>query len=190
VKKIASRLIAVSLLCGMLSACGGGGGGDLPPLVGATNLVVPVNARTVPAIAGQVFTIPRGVASFGTSAPTDVTLNTSTFTISTAGANASGTLTFGSCIFTVTNSTFAADSPLANGKTVTVEPCTYTVATGGLRVDGGEVARAISLNLGNDGSDPAQLLVDIAPNGTVTVNGVAVGTITLTPATGATGSGS
>jgi hypothetical protein len=155
-------------------------------VVGGGNVTAPVTVATAAAVTGESFNFPSGVAKFGTTAATTVSLNsTSTFTVS-AGAEgtASGNLTYGSCIFTVTASTFPASSALALGKTVTVHPCSITVATAGVPASGNAIARAVSFVLEGNASQAHNLSVDISDSGVVTVDGVDVGSVTLTPLTG------
>src|SRR5688572_7079236 len=118
----------------MLVACGGGGGGaDEPPLAATANVTAPISANSVAAVTGESFTFSNGVSKFGTASPITVTLNSaSSFSIASNEGTASGNLGFGSCIFTVTQSTYPAGHALAIGKTVTVHPCSITVATAGV----------------------------------------------------------
>src|SRR3954447_16114644 len=111
-KKVGMGVIALFAASAMLVACGGGGGGNNPPsLVAAANTTAPVTASSAAAVTGEPFTFSSGVAKFGTTSPTTVTLNSaSTFSVAATEGNASGNLTYGSCIFTVTASTFAAGS--------------------------------------------------------------------------------
>jgi hypothetical protein len=180
-------LTAITLLASAILVACGGGGGDAP-LVASANATAPVTSTTVAAVVSEPFVFSTGVPKFGTATPTTVTLNTaSTFSVTATEGNASGTLAFGSCIFTVTTSTFVAPHPLAIGETVTVNPCSLTIATAGVAAEGNAVARAVSFVLEGNASVANSLQVDIADNGTVIVEGVSLGTVTLTPATGGTG---
>lgn len=181
-KKLGLTLISLTTSF-MLVACGGGGG-DAPPMVASTDLTAAVNSGTVAAIAGEQFTFTNGVTDFGTASSTAVTLNASTFNIAATEGTASGNLTFGSCIFTVTASTFTAPSLLDVGDVVEVTPCNLTVATEGLSATENAVARAVSFVLGGDASASKDLSVDISADGEVTVDGVSLGTVTLEAATG------
>jgi hypothetical protein len=64
-----------------------------------------------------------------------------------------------------------------------VNPCSINAQTGGLSATGQATAVNILLQLGLVPSAPLQAQVSISPNGTVTVNGVQGGTVTLTPST-------
>jgi len=184
-KKLGLTLFVASAL---LVACGGGGGGESQPLVASSNVTAAVTSSTVAGVTSEPFVFSSGVSDFGTTSPTTVTLNSaSSFSVSSTEGTASGSLGFGSCIFTVTASTFGPTSPLAAGKTVTVNVCSITVDTAGLRAAENAVARAVSFILAGNASQSRSLSVDITETGVVTVKGTTVGTVTLTPATGATG---
>ncbi|MDB5957093.1 hypothetical protein [Ramlibacter sp.] len=182
--------LSLTLLASVASlvACGGGGGGTPTPLVAASNVTANVNASTVNAVAGQSFSFASGVPSLGTTSATTVALNSaSTFTVSSAQGTANGKLTFGSCIFTVTTSTYPAGSKLAAGQVIEVTPCSITAQTGGLSVSAGATAVPVTFDVGNSVSAAQNFTVDILDNGTVVVNGASVATVQTTAATGATG---
>jgi hypothetical protein len=174
-----------------LVACGGGGG-DSPATVGASDLSAPATAANVPAVAGTQFSFPGGVPSFGTTAATNVTFTGTaaapTFAVASGGATATGNLGFGSCIFTVTQSTFAASSPLATGKTVTVNPCNINVGARGVQANSQAAQSSVALLLGAAASAGVPVTIQVNPGGQLTINGVSVGTVTLAPVTAVTGS--
>lgn len=184
-----NKLFAVAAVAtaALLSACGGGGGDQ--PMVAAENTTLAVNSTVTSAVVQTPFDFPAGVSEFGTTAATSVTFTstatTPAFTIASGSNTASGTTTFGSCIFAVTASNFPASSPLALGKTVTVQPCNLTVATAGAAANGVAATRAIALVLGAAASANASITVGVNPGGQLTLNGNIVGTVTLTPLTGA-----
>lgn len=185
--KFAIAAMAISVL----TACGGGGD-DGPATVATANLApVSVTTTLAEAVASQPFAFANGVPDFGTTAPTTVTLaGTSaapTFAIASGGSTASGALSIGSCIFTVTSSTFPSTSPLRQGAVITVNPCTLKVATLGAIANGGTVDRNVTLVLRNTDSTPRALPISISPSGEVRINGRVLGTVTLGTATGATG---
>lgn len=93
--------------------------------------------------------------------------------------------TFGSCIFTITNSDFPGGHALAEGNTITVDPCSFTVDTGGEPADGQAITTTVVLELGTTDSSTTSVTVVITPSGELLVNGVDVGDVVLTPATGA-----
>lgn len=193
-------------LAAALAACGGGG--DAPAAVKVSSVDV-LTAVTSTTVASLVTTTPT-VATFATGfSGTDNTLTdaavaiagsttvsftsssaTPAFAITNGGATATGTTTFGSCIFTVTASTFPLSSPLATGKVVKVNPCSLTASTSGVNADGLPVVRDVVLVLGTASSQPIQLAVTVSADGTVLIGTTPVGTVTLVAATGATGAGS
>lgn len=178
--------LALVVATSMLVACGGGGDGGSE--VAQSNTTAAVDASTVAAIESEAFTFPSGVADFGTTSATTVTLNTpTTFSVTSAQGNASGDLSFGSCIFKVTSSTFGASSPLATGKTVEVQPCNFTVNTQGMVAGQNAVARAVSFILGGNASQSKDLEVRITDSGEVIVEGEDIGTVELSPYTGGFG---
>src|SRR5207253_2370874 len=103
-------LVAVCALVSALVMFGCGGGDDNETTERTvSNVAVPVSANTVQAMAGQPFPITDGSA-FSPGLPnTPVTLtftSSSTFTL-TGGGTATGTVAFGSCTFTISNSNIA-----------------------------------------------------------------------------------
>src|SRR5260221_12681412 len=124
------------------------------------------------------------------SADTPVTYTGSSsspaFKIASGGSSASGTLRFGSCIFVVTASTFAAGSPLSVGQTVTVNPCNLNVGTAGAVANGGGQTRSVALLLGAASSAGASGTLGGNAGGQLTLNGNSVGSGTPTPTGGGT----
>ena len=175
-------IVAALLSAFVLSACSSGGGGDAPTVSG-NDIVLGVTSTTgrsvARAIDDEVFTF-SGVQALGTTATTTVSINgdgtaTPTFTITEAGAgNATGVLTFGTtpgtCIFTVTQSTFSASAPLAVGKSVEVDQCQVNVATAGTPANGSTQERNATLRLRNAVSLPLTVSVTVSSTGQVTVN--------------------
>jgi hypothetical protein len=189
-------------LAAALGACGGGGD-DAPAAVkvSSADAKSAVTAATVAAL----FSTTPIVASFaigfsGTdnttadnpvavAGPTTVSFTSSSatpsFAITNGGKTATGTTTFGSCIFTVTASTFPPESPLAAGKVVKVNPCSLTASTSGANADGLPVERNVVLVLGTASSEPVRLVITINADGTVLIGTTSLGSVTLTAATGA-----
>ena len=191
-----ARLAAGAVLVAVLAACGGGDAN--PPVsvqVAATNTTVAINPSTGAAAVGAVldktfaFT---AVPVFGTTTATSVKLSGTgaapTFAIESGGRTATGNLTFGSCIFTITTSAFVAPSPLAVGQRLTVNPCALTAATSGVVANGSPTERAVTLDLSGTSSAGVSLQVSIAPNGNVTVGNAVLGSVPIVNTTG-TGSG-
>jgi hypothetical protein len=124
------------------------------------------------AVANKPFSFASGVPAFGTTAATTVTVTSATGAkIDSGGKTATTGLRFGSCIFTVTMSSFTAPSPLAMGQTVTVNPCDITL---------NDSANTASLTLGAANSGAASVgEISIACTGTtctVKVGEMTVGT--------------
>lgn len=181
-----------AVLCVALAGCGGGGDDEV--LGVATDTVLAANPTVTSAAVSVPFSFAAGVPEFGTSAATSVTFTgagaTPAFSIASDGNTASGTTEFGSCIFRVTRSSFPAGHALANGQTVTVHPCSLSIATTGAIANGQATSRSVALLLGAAASAGASVTVAVNPSGGLTLNGNIVATVTLTPSTGATGGGS
>lgn len=189
-------------LAAALAACGGGGS-DSPAVVkvSSANAASAVTASTVAALVTGTPTVATFSTGFsGTdnttadnpvavAGPTTVSFTSSSatpsFAITNGGKIATGTTTFGSCIFTVTESTFPAESPLALGKVVKVNPCNLTASTSGANADGTAVQRDVVLVLGTASSEPVKLSITVNADGTVLIGSTSVGSVTLTTTTGA-----
>jgi hypothetical protein len=172
-----------------LVACSGGS--DEPVIGAVANLSVAASSANTAAVVGQTFGFPAGVADFGTTAATSLSINAPAagstapgFGISSGGATASGTLNFGSCIFVIGTSTFPAASPLAAGKTVTVNPCNINAATAGKPANGTPTPTNVTIVLGATTSNPQVINVSVNPNGSVTVNNVTTGSVATGTITG------
>ena len=190
-------------LAATLAACGGSDSPDPVPVVNE-NKTVPVNAASIatlaPASAGATPTVAVFANGFsgtdGTAGNTPVTITgvttvaftgsgaAPTFAIANSGRTATGTTTFGSCFFTITASTFPADSPLALGKVVKVNPCNIKASTNGANADGIPASRDVVLVLGETSSTPIKLTITVNTDGTVVIGTTSVGTVTLTRNTG------
>lgn len=170
-----------------LAGCGGGGGSET--MVVADDARLEASPTTIAAVKDESFVFATGVPALGTSGSTTLKFTddsaTPAFSIAADGYTATGTTAFGSCIFRVSNSNFPAEHPLANGKTVTVNPCTLNVSTSGATANGVATTRSVVLLLGAAQSAGASVTVGINASGGLTLNGSLVGTVTLTPITGA-----
>jgi hypothetical protein len=168
-----------------------------PTMVVADNTTLNANATVVSAVAGVPFSFPAGAGAlapavagqnlaltFGGTA----TAPTATMVITTAAGATTGTITtsvtFGSCIFAVTSSTFPAGHALSLGQTVTVNPCNMRVGTAGAVANGVATSRSIALVLGAAASSGQSVTVAVTAGGQLTLNGSTVGTVTLTPVSG------
>lgn len=185
-KRNLAVLLATGVAC-LLVACGGGD--DTPVQVVAADAVIEANPQTVPAVSGNTFTFPSGVAAFQTNAATTVaftnTATTPAFAINSGGKAAVGTTTFGSCIFTITQSTFEAPSRLVVGAVIEVTPCNIVAGVQGLPADGQVALRGVALQLGASFSAGTEFSMSVGPGGQLTINGRGMGTVTLRPVTGA-----
>ena len=177
----------------LLAACGGSSD-PLPVAQVATNnisaVITPVTgAAVVSSVLDKDFAFSAGIPSFGTTSPTSLKLSGTgaapSFAINSIEGTASGAMTYGSCIFKITQSTFPAGSLLATGNSVTVLPCELDVVTAGLSSNGTPAPSTVTLQLGATNSTPVTVTVSISPTGVVTVGNSTIGTVTLTAATGA-----
>jgi hypothetical protein len=171
-----------------LTACGGGGGEPPATQVAAADTTIPANGTTTAAVTNIPFTFPAGITEFGTTSTTTVaftdTSTTPAFSIASGANTATGTTAFGSCIFKITQSTFASTSKLAQGNTITVEPCSFKVNTAGVSANGVAVSRSIALTLGAAVSSGQPVMLNVNPGGQLTINGRSVGSVTLQFVTG------
>lgn len=180
--RIALTVSAVAALV----ACGGGTDPVPTKTVAAANTTVAATAATAAAVVGQTFTLPA-VPALGTTAATTLkiagTAAAQTFEVASGGSTASGPLTYGSCIMTITTSTFALTHPLGVGKTVTVNPCDIALQTAG-KVVGSASDTGVTFNLGGVSSSPITVPVVVSTTGAVTIGTTVVGTTTVTVTTG------
>ena len=169
-------VLSATVAAAMLAACGGGS--DVVPATPSTSSSL--TAANAAALAGTPFVFDGGVAQFGTTASTSLTVTgagaATQFSIASGGSTASGPMSFGSCIFTITTSTFAAAHPLGAGKMITINPCSLAINSAGYPV--GTAAIPTVLTLGTLASSPNSRTVTVGADGSNSV-----GTITLTGAT-------
>ena len=171
--------------CGSSSSSTTTAASDLPAVA-----LTPTNgAALINAVTGKTFSFPNtaGVSALGTTGPTSVAFSGQNFTVTQAGSNAgsySGTMSYGSCIFTVTASSL---SSVTIGQKITVNPCSLDVNTEG-QGTGSTQDRPVTLVLGTTTSIPVSVPVLVTAQGEVIVNGTTAGSVP-TP-TGSTGSGS
>ena len=187
----ANKLFLAVLVSAALAACGGDGGSSTPvaTTTSTSNTTAAVTASIAAAVVNQPFTFAGGVPDFGTTTPTTLTFASATappaFAINADGLTASGPTTFGSCIFTITSSTFPVGSKLAVGQVVRVNPCSLNVATLGGNANGSASDREVKFVLGSVTSNGRNLAVVINANGSVVINGITIGTVTISVVTGA-----
>ncbi len=175
-KRFGISIGLLALSAAALVACGSGGGTVAVSPIQVAAAMTPVNATpdNTAGLVGVTVTADSGVAALGTTVPTTITIGGSaaaqTARVATGASAAGGRWTYGSCIFSITQSTFSADHPLALGKTATIEPCTVSVDTAGLVVDTPPAQRTLTLNLAGR-SGTAVVNVNVTPSGAVVVNG-------------------
>lgn len=188
-------LFAVSASALLLAACKDDSAG--PVKIVTENVVVPVNSSVVAAAAGTTFNFPNGGAALspavagqnlaiqlgGTAAAPAANLAI-TSPAGTLVGSFRANLTFGSCIFTITQSSFTSPHPLSVGQVITVNPCSLTLQTAGQQVTGGTQSTPATLTLGTATSAPAPVGASVDGSGNVTINGKPVGTVDVTPSTG------
>jgi hypothetical protein len=185
--KLLSVLLSLAVATSMLAACGGNGGNEgvqvAPPVA-----VIPASPTSVAAVVNTTYAFPTGVPSFGTTSTTTVvftsTATTPAFSISSGGKTATGTTTFGSCHFKITQSDFVAPSPLAAGNTIIVNPCNISVDTNGQASTGTNQVQPSNFVLGTASSTDVPVVVSVDSSGNINVNGSFLGTVPLVPLTG------
>ncbi len=160
--------------------------------VASADVNVQVTASTIPTLYVAPASFPAGVAAFGTTVPTTLTFSTNDtnaatpiFKVKTATDSASGVTTFGSCIFTVTSSTYLAPDTLVVGKRIEVSPCEVKVATNGQAVGDTITNVAATFKLGTSTAVATTFTkVSISSTGVVSVDGLVVGTVDVKTVTG------
>ncbi|MHB8838603.1 MAG: hypothetical protein ACYC7F_06580 [Gemmatimonadaceae bacterium] len=163
----------------------------------AENTTLQVNSTITSALVGTAFSFPGGAGALSSAVAGQnlamtfggtSTSPTAAMTITNSSGGTVGTIstnvTFGSCIFAVTASTFPAGHALAQGQTITVNPCNIWVGTSGAVANGVATTRSVALLLGNASSANASVTVGVNAGGQLTLNGNTVGTVTLTPISG------
>ena len=187
-------------VCALVSAlvmvgCGGGDDNETTERM-VSNVAVPMSATTVQAMAGQPFPIPRG-STFSPGLPdTPVTLtftSSSTFTLTGEGT-ATGTVAFGSCTFTISNSNIAGLTAGTVIQTFTI--CNLVItATVPLEAGGDSGQGTVALQLGRNGVvlitiplSNITITVSIDAAGHLVINGTSTDVL-IPPTTGITGTG-
>ena len=198
-----SKLALSLVFVASLAACGGSDDpvpavialADAPALTISPTTATAATAALTAAPAG--FTFPAGVPAFGTTAATTVAFTapaagttTPAFSIKSGTGTATGTVSYGSCIFNVTTSTVPG---IVAPTTITVNPCAFDANTAGKTVTAGSTATITvpaALILGAATSTAANVTITVTNNGatnTLTVNGGSLGSVTGTVTTGASG---
>ena len=183
------NIFAVALVAGMamLPACGGGGE-PVAISVASADTVVAVNPDVAAAVTNSPFTFTNGVTELGTTSTTTLAFTSSAttpaFSIASGGSTATGTTTFGSCIFVVGVSNFPAGHRLSAGQTITVNPCNIRINTTGQVANGETRSRPVTLVLGTTSSGGQATSVVVTSTGQVLLNGRTVGTVSTSQVSG------
>lgn len=172
----------------VLTACGSSD--STPARVATADTTVAANPATTAAVYKLPLTFSSGVPELGTTGSTSVTFTAPSagtepaFTIASGQGTASGSTAFGSCIFKVSSSTFAAAHVLGAGKTLTVAPCEFTINTKGMAADGNNVKRKLKIRFGRTESDGQDVDTKVDSDGNVKVNDQDEGKTSVTDVTG------
>jgi len=185
---------AVAALALTLTACGGNSDdlNDLT-LVATTNVTAAANANTTSAVVGTGFVFSSGVPELSTASATTVTFTaasdtTPSFKIESTEGTATGTTTFGSCIFTVAASTYPSTHTLGLGAVVRISTCVFDIQSAGV-VIGAAQQIPLQFTLGSAASIPQPLAIQIGTDGQVTLGNRTLGQVTVGEASGASGGG-
>ncbi len=167
----------------LLSACGGGNSSPVNVATGnAVSSLNPTTGKTTAAaVTGKTFTYSTPVPLVGTKADGTAgtavavssvkfggTTDAPTFEIASDKGALTGDLSFGSCIFTIKTPTQLA------GEKITVNPCSVTFATSGLKADGSSNTANGTLTLGSTASNATPFTMVISPTGTITIGSVVI----------------
>ncbi|HYV98071.1 MAG TPA: hypothetical protein VE967_11495 [Gemmatimonadaceae bacterium] len=153
-----------------------------------------LNGETFTGLSGSVLashTVPANTALQNqavTIAFSNISGANGNFTLTTPTLNASGTVHFASCTFTVTASSNTTALPV--GAVITVTNCSVTYTASGVPVgqSTGTAGKA-TLNFDDTPSNPLDVTVEIQANGILVVtNGLGVQVVTTVVITGSTGS--
>ena len=184
------KFALVASAAAALIACGGGSSTPAAQ-VAANNLTATVTPTTgaalTKAFSGETFTFPSGVSALGTTGSTTVKITdaaTPTFVVTAPGGSYSGNLSYGSCIFTITQVTGTLTNRV--GQVFTINPCTFTVNTAGA-ITGATRSTGVTWTLGQATSGIFNFPVTLNADGTAVVNASSLGTVTLVASTGAGG---
>jgi hypothetical protein len=180
------KFLALAGATAALVACGGGSGG-ISTISG--NQTGNITAANISVLLGKTVTFASGVPAFGTTSSTTLTFGGTdaapTATITAGSSTATADVSFGSCIFKVKTSSM---SHIPAGSTVTVNPCTVTFQTNGLRSDPNPQPIAFRIDFPGGHASGTTVLILNSNGQLLTGAGISVAGIVLT--TGATGGGS
>jgi len=176
-----------------LVACPGDDDDD--EIIRDISATVPASSSTVAIVQGQQIVLPSGAVFNAGAQPLNVTfISGSQATLNrTGGPAATSSVTFASCTFVITATSFPAGQGPQVGQTFSFPTCNFVVSANGVQVDGDEVVGTIVLVLvgptGSVTSGPISVEVRIDNEGNLIVNDVNTGVDTdVTGTTGAGGS--
>jgi hypothetical protein len=199
--KMILKFVASACVAAALVACGGGGGGSSIP-VASQNATASFDAangpRLIRALNNATLTFPNGVPALGTNTSTTMVItnaNTASpqFSVTSGGNAASGSISFGSCIFRVTAVT--SGTLFSVNQEITVNPCSITASIQGNAATGLPERDDLRVTLGSAVSNPFQAPLRITPTGSVFVinsdgSETLIATINVNFVTGTTGASS
>jgi hypothetical protein len=193
--KISSVMVAASTAALVLFACGEKTS-EPKTEIATEDAEVQVTAATIPILYAAPLVFSAGVPELGTTTATTLTFTandtnaaTPVFNVKSGTDSASGVTTFGSCIFTVTRTTYSPPT-LQMGAQIEIEPCEVNVATGNKEVGVDLEDVTATFTLGNGNATPPAFDVKIEANGDVVVilpngNEVIVGEVDIVETSGA-----
>ena len=144
------------------------------------NAMIPLSMDSVVSVLGLPIPFPNGSAfnaGIGNN-PATLTFNTaSTFTLTSGSATGSGDVVFGSCLLTVTASTFPVGQGPQVGDSLTFPTCQFVIRATAVEVGGDEVTGTAALDLVNAAdvsatSSEGSVQVSIREDGILVVNGI------------------
>ena len=125
VQRTVDTVVVILVTAGVLLLCGCGGGSNVEQAT-----AMDVNNQSFTFADGQVF----DPALTNISTTLTFTNNANNFTLSSAGGSATGTNVFGSCILTVTSSTYLSGAGPQVGAVITLSPCDFNSSDNTLSV--------------------------------------------------------
>jgi hypothetical protein len=196
-----TKLALAAVFAASLAACGGGSG---TPTVAAVSAPVTVGvqpstaAAATAVLANQTFTFANtATLTNGVNGATDIPFTKLAFTTATAtgavpftltqanGVSMKGEMTFGSCIFTVTEQPVGTKLATPLVYTIPTAQCQVKVDTTNAAADGVAKNRNVTFTITSAASSNTAVLVTIAADGKISVGGVVVGTGNVVQVTGA-----
>ena len=173
--------VLVVLSAFALVACDGNGEDDTE--LCNVDVTIPLSPNAVANVLGLPIPFPNGSAfspDIGNN-PVTLTFNTaSTFTLASGSATASGNVAFGSCVLTVTTSTFPTGQGPQVGGSLNFPTCDSVISATNVQVGGGAVTGTAVLNFVNAAgtsatSDSGTVQVQVQEDGILVINAISTG---------------